>query len=90
MVFCYIYTNKRIQNSIKIKRYCVFQLNRLDFGETPYVSFSVALDPDKTVTKSGKSFAVTPVALTYKNKAQIYYEPLVPMSVNFKVPGKIN
>jgi hypothetical protein len=48
------------------------------------------LDPDKTLTKSGKNYAVTPVALTYQNKQQnTYYEPLVPMSVHFKVPGKV-
>ena len=68
----------------------MFQLSQLDFGEKPTVSFSVALDPDKTLTKRGKNYAVTPVALTYQNKEQkIYYEPLVPMSVVFNVPGRI-
>jgi hypothetical protein len=68
----------------------LFQLSKLDFGEALTVSFSVALDPDKTLTKSGKNYAVTPVALTYKNKQmKVYFEPLVPMSVHFKVPGKI-
>jgi hypothetical protein len=63
----------------------MFQLSKLCFGEKPNVSFSVAMDPDKVRTKPGQNYAVTPVALTYKNK-QTYFEPLVPMFVAFSVP----
>ena len=73
-------------------RVILFQLGKLDFGETAAVSFSVALDPEETIKKCGKTYAVTPVALSYKSKepnSMPYYEQLVPMSVAFKVPGKI-
>lgn len=63
----------------------MFTLSKLCFGEKPNVSFSVAMDPDKVRTKPGQNYAVTPVALTYKNK-QTYFEPLVPMFVAFSVP----
>ena len=66
----------------------IFQLPILDFLETPSVSFSIFLDPFKTL-KHGKSFAVTPVALTYKDNTETFYEPLVPMSVSFNVPSKM-
>lgn len=52
------------------------------------MSFTVVMDPEKSRKKSGKNFAVTPVSLTYKNKKmETYFEPLIPMSVAFIVPG---
>jgi hypothetical protein len=44
------------------------------------------MDPKKNRTKSGKNYAVTPVALTYQNKKK-FFEPFIAMSVAFTVPG---
>ena len=52
------------------------------------MSFTVEMDPEKSREKSGKNYAVTPVSLTYKNKKmETYFEPLIPLSVAFTVPG---
>ena len=60
----------------------------MDFGEIMKISFSILLDPYKTLKKSGESYAVTPVALSYKNKQKnIYYEPLLSVAIKFSVPG---
>ena len=53
------------------------------------MSFSIVLDPEKTL-KSGINFAVMPIVLTYKDntKNETFFEPLVPVSVEFTVPSK--
>lgn len=48
------------------------------------MSFTVKIDPKNTKTKPGKYYAVTPVALSYK-KNQMYFEPLIPISIAFTV-----
>ena len=65
----------------------MLQFKKVDFGEKPFVSFSVAMDPDKVRTKAGKNYAVTPVSLVYQNKRS-FFEPLIPLSVAFTVPSK--
>ena len=67
---------------------CMFQLSKLEFDVKPVVSFLVEIDPDKARTKIGKNYAVTPVALTYKNK-QSYFEPLIPVTISFTIPGTV-
>ena len=49
------------------------------------------MDPEKSREKLGKTYAVTPVALTYKNKkrTETYFEPLISMSVTFTVEGTV-
>ncbi|XP_028406171.1 uncharacterized protein LOC114528690 [Dendronephthya gigantea] len=82
-----VHENKHQLKIIKSGNNVVFSLSKLEFGERPTVSFSVSLDSEKTLKKSGTNYAVTPVSLTYQNnKGKSYYEPLVPMSVQFKVP----
>lgn len=82
-----ILVNSHNMQLIQTRNNLLFKLPILDFLETPLVSFSVQLDPRKTL-KPGKNFAVTPVALTYKDKtkSETFSEPLAPMSVAFYVP----
>ena len=57
------------------------------FLEEPLLIFTLELDGGKTL-KPGKNYAVTPIALTYKDirTQEKFYEPLDPVSVTFMVP----